>query len=339
MEIKNTNTIIAYLQHALTKEELTSFEKEMANSPQFRNEVEEMRQIFNLTNQLKLQRKINTSQRKKSILRQISFLSFRIKSWNYFRTAAAIILPIYLIGEHIFKTPIPTIINEQIEVTSAYGLVSKVTLPDGSIAWLNSGTTLTYPRYFSDSIRSVSLLGEAYFDVESNPQNRFDVVVTDGMRISAYGTEFNVSAYADDAEMSALLTNGKISVSIPENENQIHLEEGQAATVKNGVDSIRLSTENIYVRTAWREGKLVFRREKMRTIAKKLSRHFNVDIELQGNIVPQYEYSATFKNETLSDILSLLEKSAPIECIQIETEQQTDLSYIKKKVVIRDKRK
>ena len=338
MELKDTETIIAYLQHTLNVADRTAFEQEIAASPELKKEVDAMRQVLNLTNQLRLQRKVNTTKRKQSLMRKISFLSFRIKSWNVIRTAAAIILPLYFIGDYFYKAPQPIVINEQVEITSAYGLVSKVTLPDGSTVWLNSGTTLTHPRYFTDSTRTVSLMGEAYFDVESDPNNRFDVLVPNGMRISAYGTEFNVDAYGDDPEISTLLAEGAIFVSTPASTKEIHLIKGQSATLERGTDRLHLSEENIYVATAWREGKLVFRREKMKTIAKRLSRHFNVDIELQGKVVSQYEYSATFKDETLSDILRLLEKSAPIECVEIEPKQNLDLSYAKRRVIIRDRR-
>lgn len=338
MEFKDTETIVAYVQRTLTEADRIAFEQEIAASPELKKEVDAMRQVLNLTNQLRLQRKVNTVQRKQSLMRKMSFLSFRIKSWNILRTAAAIILPLYLIGEQLYEAPEPIIINEQVEITSAYGLVSKLTLPDGSTVWLNSGTTLTHPRYFTDSTRTVSLTGEAYFDVESNPESRFDVLVPNGMRISAYGTEFNVDAYGDDTEISALLADGAISVSTPANAKELHLTKGQSATLDRGTNSLHLSEENIYVATAWREGKLVFRREKMKTIAKRLSRHFNVDIELQGKVVYQYEYSATFKDETLSDILRLLEKSAPIECIEIAPKQNADLSYAKRRVIIRGRR-
>jgi ferric-dicitrate binding protein FerR (iron transport regulator) len=338
MEFKDTETIVAYLQCKFTETERTSFEQEIASSPELKKEVDAMRQLLNLTNQLRLQRKVNTAQRKRLLIRKISFLSFKIKSWNIIRTAAAIILPLYLIGEYFYEAPKSIIVNEQVEITSAYGLVSKVTLPDGSTVWLNSGTTLTHPRYFTDSTRTVSLTGEAYFDVESNPESRFDVLVPNGMRISAYGTEFNVDAYGDDPEISTLLAEGAISVSTPASLKEVHLTKGQSATLQRGTDSLHLSEENIYVATAWRDGKLVFRREKMKTIAKRLSRHFNVDIELQGKVVSQYEYSATFKDETLSDILNLLEKSAPIECIQIEPKQNPDFSYAKRRVIIRGRR-
>lgn len=341
MDINKEDKIIAYLEQTLTKEERACFEEEMDISPQFKKEVEDLTYIWNLTNRLVLQKKIDTQKRKKKMLRKIECLRIGVKSWDFFRTAAAILLPILVLSHYFSSQPegVDTSVNnEQIEVSSAYGLVSKIALPDGSKVWLNSGSTLTYPRYFSDSVRQVLLNGEAYFDVAATPNNRFEVLIPGKMLVCAYGTEFNINAYADENEIQALLAKGSIAVSNTNNHCLVHLMEGEAGTITSNSPDIKITTENIYATTAWREGKMVFRRERMDVIAKKLARHFNVEVELQGKFISNYEYSATFVNETLSDILNLLEKSAPIECIQIEPTQQKDLSYQKKKVIIRDKK-
>ena len=43
------------------------------------------------------------------------------------------------------------------------GQRSKIILPDSSIVWLNSGTTLSYPINFSMHHRKVELTGQAFF--------------------------------------------------------------------------------------------------------------------------------------------------------------------------------
>mgnify|MGYP002224223255 CR=1 FL=1 len=60
-----------------------------------------------------------------------------------------------------------------------------------------------------------------------------------------------------------------------------------------------------YVETAWKDGKMVFRREKLEIIAQKLSRKFGVVIQLEDDTLKNYEYTATFTDETLEDIFGL----------------------------------
>ena len=224
---------------------------------------------------------------------------------------------------------------EQVELLTAYGVVSKVTLSDGSEVWLNSGSKLVYPKRFTGDERQVSLVGEAYFKVKSNPSRRFDVQTAEGVTVSAYGTEFNVQAYDDDTCVVATLADGNIRVE----QSALHLEEdlkpGEQAVFSKRDGKMNRQQANLLVEMAWREGKIVFRRTPLEEGAKVLSRHFNVDIRLQGKEVFDYAYSGTFTTETITEILSLLEKSAPISCEIMEPEQQSDYTFSRKKVLIR----
>ena len=88
------------------------------------------------------------------------------RSVAIFRYTAAILLIPALISSIYFYQRIYRLENqpiEQVELSSAYGLVSKITLPDGSEVWLNSGSKLHYPKQFVGDHRKVYLSGEAYF--------------------------------------------------------------------------------------------------------------------------------------------------------------------------------
>ena len=140
---------------------------------------------------------------------------FRQKIGRYFRYTAAILLIPALISSIYFYQRIYRLENqpiEQVELSSAYGLVSKITLPDGSEVWLNSGSKLHYPKQFVGNHRKVYLSGEAYFKVSSDKKHRFDVALSNGITVSAYGTEFNINAYEDDDEIQATLANGSIEI-------------------------------------------------------------------------------------------------------------------------------
>ena len=101
-----------------------------------------------------------------------------------------------------------------LEATSAPGIVTQITLPDSSKVWLNSGSRLRYPSRFVGMERNVTLQGEGYFEVQSDQQHPFYVATTDGFRVMAHGTKFNVNAYADDELIEATLEQGAVDILI-----------------------------------------------------------------------------------------------------------------------------
>lgn len=222
-----------------------------------------------------------------------------------------------------------------LETTTAYGVRTKITLSDGSEVWLNSGSTLSYPERFTEDKRQVTLSGEAFFKVKSDKEHRFDVQTSDGITVSAYGTEFNVQAYAEEPDIKATLAEGHIQIDQINQAASQELVPGEQAVYSRHTQQMQVRKANLLVETAWKDGKLVFRRTPMEEIAKQLSRHFNVNIQLQGKEIFDYTYSATFTTETLAEILSLLEKTAPIRCEIIEPQQHSDLAFTRKKVIIR----
>lgn len=292
--------------------------------------------ILELSDRLMAQKKIQVDRNWDELHKRIRNDQFKIRLWKFMRTSAAILLlPVLILSGFLYLRleeweSVPT---EQVELTAAYGVVSKIVLSDGSEVWLNSGSKLIYPNRFAGK-RQVYLSGEAYFKVKSDASHRFDVQTAEGITVSAYGTEFNVKAYEEEADVTATLAKGQISIAQEDLKISRHLKPGERAVFARKEKNISLHQANVLMETAWKDGKIVFRRTPMEEVAKQLSRHFNVDIQLQGKEVFDYSYSATFTTETLAEILSLLEKSAPIRCEIIEPEQQGDYAFSKKKVLI-----
>ena len=87
------------------------------------------------------------------------------------------------------------------------GSKGSVTLPDGSVAWLNTNSKLTYPEKFSDKYRKVKLEGEGYFKVKKNEQAPF-FVETNQMTVNVLGTSFDVKDYSDKMNSETTLITG-----------------------------------------------------------------------------------------------------------------------------------
>ena len=334
----HTEHIIAYLEGKLSIEERIAFDQQMQSSLDFKKEVDDIRFIWETTAELKLHKQINTQQNWKKISKQIATDKYKKKVLSFIRTAAAVLLIPVLIATYTLYDTLKEWNNipvEQVELSSAYGLISKVTLPDGSEVWLNSGSSISYPKRFTNNKRNVQLTGEAYFKVTSDKSNRFDVVTSNGLQVSAYGTEFNVKAYEDENKIEATLAKGHVEVSEIGQPISRTLHPGEQVIYYKNTSRMEVDKVNLAVETSWKDGKMIFRRANMNEIVERLARHFNVDIKLEGEELYDYKYSATFTTETLNDVLLLLEKTAPIKCTVIEPKQTADFTYSRRTVIIK----
>jgi ferric-dicitrate binding protein FerR (iron transport regulator) len=331
--------IIDYLENALTADERRSFEASLDKSIELQQELKEIRLVWESSLELKLHRQIDSAKNWKELSKKITVDKYQKKIRRFVRNMAALLMiPLVMATVILYRaTQRDHIPAGQIELTSANGLVTKVTLSDGTEVWLNSGSKLSYPQYFTGDIRHVLLLGEAYFKVKADRTKRFEVLTVGGLTVSAYGTEFNVCAYEEDPVVEATLISGNIEAGTSVKNGTpdlINISAGQQVRYDKNNDKLEVADVNLAVKTSWKDGKMIFRRADMTEIMRRLARHYNVDIRLEGKELYDYEYSATFTTETLEEILYLLEKSAPIKCRIIYPEQSEDYTYTRKTVII-----
>lgn len=295
----------------------------------------ELKSVLDFTERFNRQRKVDVDRNWEQLYNRIHRDKKKHLFAYWFRNIAAVLLlPLIVVASYCYlKTEQLTNISDvMLETVTAYGVRTKLTLSDGSEVWLNSGSTLVYPKYFTDNERVVKLKGEAYFKVNADKKHRFDVQTVEGITVSAFGTEFNVNSYEDSPFTKATLAKGEIHVG--NGHEMIELSPSEQLVYNKDNCKLEVCKVNLMVETAWKDGKLIFRRTPMNIIAEQLSRHFNVDVILKGTELYGYTYSATFTNETLAEILNLLEATAPISCTIIEPKRKHGFSFTRKKVII-----
>lgn len=229
-----------------------------------------------------------------------------------------------------------SILDEQAysEIYSPLGTRTMFYLPDGSQGWLNGGSYLKFPVKFSGKTRDVELRGEGYFDVRTNSTKPF-VVKGQRIEVAVHGTSFNVQAYPDDQEIQITLVSGSVQIwerSERKRYNLANLVPGQMFTYFPETRLYQVNMANVDLITAWKDGKLTFRDESFSQIVKKINRWYNVDIQLKDKILESYNYQATFKDETLDEVLKLLEYSSPIRYRDLGRERKADGTFEKRKI-------
>lgn len=220
------------------------------------------------------------------------------------------------------------------EVMAARGSIIRYELPDHSVVWLNSGSTLRYPTVFKKDNRNVELKGEAYFEVEADHERPFYVNTPGGLSVYVYGTKFNVNAYEDDSYVETVLEKGKVNVISPDGKTIAQLVPGEQLRYNKLERELSKNKVDVYEKVAWKDGKLIFRNTELGEIFERLERHFNVDIQFNNISGKEYKYRATFRNETLPQILDYLAKSAALKWRTEEAVQQEDDTFTKKKIIV-----
>lgn len=227
------------------------------------------------------------------------------------RIAAIMILPIFILAGYLLADKVnnSSAIAYQ-EITSPLGMRSQVSLPDGSTVWLNSGSKLRYPVVFASKERNVSLSGEAFFKVNADKKHPF-IVSAGTVKVRATGTQFNVEAYKSDTITAVTLIEGKVLVNMKDNRKE-ELKPNQRLVLNFRTNKYQLSDTDATKWGLWKDGVLVFRDERLDDIFKKIGQMYNVDIEVKDPVVAAYPFHATFRNETLDEILELIKMSTPI---------------------------
>tara|TARA_R110001599_G_scaffold112051_2_gene276758 strand:+ start:3041 stop:4288 length:1248 start_codon:yes stop_codon:yes gene_type:complete len=200
-----------------------------------------------------------------------------------------------------------------------FGRQFDLVLSDGTKVKLNSGSSIKYPvRFLKGQDRKVFLKGEAYFDVTTDKAHPF-IVNADEMNIRVLGTQFNLSFYPEDEDISTVLVEGAVvlykeGADINTNTSS-QLVPGQMAEWNkiNNTMTVKEVDTNIY--TAWKDGYLLFKASSFYSIRSKLERHFNITIEDRSGRLANQIYTATFRNETIEEILEAFKEDTHFEYI------------------------
>ena len=204
------------------------------------------------------------------------------------------------------------------------GQRARLTLPDGTVAWLNAGSTISYPSVFSGD-RNVLLSGEAYFEVFKNEEQSF-IVETGTVNIKALGTSFNVSSYPRAEYQNTILLDGIAKVYKPNNESEgIILSPGQQLFYEDGLFRKEIFTD--YNVLLWKDGIYSFENAKLDAIISKLELYFDVDIIINCPTILDKEYTGKFRQKDgVMEILRIIEKIHPFNITKNEDLNQIILS-------------
>jgi len=233
--------------------------------------------------------------------------------WSVAAVIILILVPTFLLKlnttQNIESIELP--VNRLLVKSNPPGQKSQFQLPDGSKVWLNAESTLSYNEYFSDSMRLLSLDGEAFFEVKRDTIRPFYVEM-DGLRVRVLGTEFNVNAYKENPDIVVALVKGSVKLSIGNlDKEEVMLSPGYAISYLKGIDThetIKLSDNPLFSKKyiSWKEGVIAFDGQNFDEFIKEIKRWYAVDVTVKGTPPENWQIRASFENEYLNNILDAI---------------------------------
>ncbi len=282
---------------------------------------------------------------------------------------AAMVVFIFLAGSvttyYTFKSKIeknalagtPSLSKQPYKLIVPWGAKSTFLLPDGTKVFINAGSSLTYTADYGVISREVTLEGEAYFDVKTNPEKPFTIHTSD-LDIRAFGTAFNVKAYPEDPMIVTTLEHGELKLESRNNDgfdmvlqpkqNVVYYKTEAQVQTKQEASKVTSTTAvqpevkaptvtdnvNTNLYTSWKDPEWIVDSQTLGDLAISLERRYNVRIVFASNdLKANYRFSGTIRKETIEQVLTALTYTAPMKytidqgVVQLQIDQKRKHNY------------
>ena len=209
----------------------------------------------------------------------------------------------------LIKSDIP--LSDWAKYENSSAKILKISLPDGSMVWLQPKTQLSYNQ--SDRVyRQVNLKGEAFFDVKRDEARPF-LIYSGKMTTKVLGTSFNVKAYPETEQFEVSVVTGKVSV-MNESEKEVFVTPKQQVILENKSDILTINELPKNKTFYWELASLTFDDTSMQEVVNNIENNFNVKINI-SSALKNCRLSGNFNQEHLSTILEIICKSIDAEYV------------------------
>lgn len=183
----------------------------------------------------------------------------------------------------------------------------EVTLPDGSRVSLNQNSSLSYPEKFGEA-REVTLQGEAFFDVERDPQKPF-IIHAGEAQVEVLGTSFNVRAYPQQQKIEVVVATGSVKLSVPPLNKEVKLNPGDRGVYAVSSSEVTAATNENANFLSWKTRRIVFEESDLKTVVETLNAVYGANISVAVDVPSTCAVTVTFDNQLLDAVLNVLENT------------------------------
>lgn len=212
------------------------------------------------------------------------------------------------------------VLNRDIRYKTAYGENKEITLPDGSVVFLNANSSVSYaPGWNSDRPREVWLDGEAFFSVSHKSNSQKFLVHTDEVDVQVLGTKFNVNTRRGKTRV--ILNSGKVKLYLVKQHNkEVNMKPGELVDVSAKKELVLKRPVKAANYSAWVNKKLVFEETTLKEIAALLKENYGFNVKFSSPELEQLTFTGTIDSGNTELLFTILQKTFNISIIKKEEE-------------------
>lgn len=188
----------------------------------------------------------------------------------------------------------------------------RLTLSDGSVLDVNSGSEVIYPITFSKEKREIFVNGEIFIDVKSIEKTVPFIVHTSRCDVRVLGTAFNVRNYDSDLQTEVVLQRGLVEVA-DKAKHIVRMIPNERTVLVPGHYKDK-STVDVDKYIIWREGILLFEGETVGMATQRLHRFYGRPFYCSPEVQGIRLFGKLDINEPLEDVLAVISSAAGLRC-------------------------
>ena len=324
-----------YCEGRLSEEERLEVEAWIDESEENKRVATQTFALYLAVDTVQVMKKVDTEKALLKVKGKMSDREVRRTVWWEWTQRAAAILFIPLLTLFIWQNWKGDTgeVAEMMEVKTSPGMTTSLTLPDGTIVYLNSEFSLSYPSRFNGDFRKVTLSGEAYFEVAKDPEKKFILSTTHQSQIEVLGTCFNVEAYEQNTEVITTLIEGKVDFMFEKDAGVKHvfLSPREKLVYDSETDKVRLYKTSGKSELAWKDGEVVLDNTPLEEALWMLEKRYSVKFVIKNEKLKNSSFTGTFTNQRLEKILEYFKVSSKIRWQHINDDK--DGSDRKKEII------
>ncbi|MBY0424674.1 MAG: DUF4974 domain-containing protein [Cytophagales bacterium] len=324
--------------------EISSFEQSLllewcAESPEHKAQYDQVTKIWNSSRKIESDFEPNVDQAWQKVLNQIDpkiiqlnptveedlseLILIKRNPFTVWKIAAAVsvLLGLGFAMQYFTKS--------QVEyVTFRTGNVPEdLDLPDSSKIWVNKNSRIVYAKDFADGTRTVTLDGEAFFDIKKSKTAPFTVIAHRSLT-KVMGTSFRIHSFTKDDFDEIDVVTGKVMFGQKDDtvKNRCFLLPGDYAKLNNEhqLTATKISDLNSL---AWKTGTLAFDHATLGQVWVSLEKFYSVSIETAETDLLEQKFTGTFENTPLDDVLKVIAVTFSLEY----KKEENNIIFSKKK--------